>query len=354
MYKSPLHETSKKYGTDFWNDSCSIPELEYAIEYGGVGATTNPVIVKNVVESEFDKYQPILQKMVKENPKSTEDDIAWKLIEYTAIEGAKLLEPIFHEHKGQKGRISIQTNTKYFNSPHKMADQAKHFSELAPNMQVKMPVTEAGVYAIEEATYRGVSVNATVSFSVSQAIAVAEAVERGLSRREREGLPTDTMHPVCTIMVGRIGDWMEVAAENQGVSLSEEAIGYAGIAVMKRAYKIFKERNYRTSLLAAAYRNEHQWLEFVGGDLELTIPHKWIKKFNEGNYEVEHRIDKPVKEEIISELSKVDDFNKVYEVEGMKQEEFLHFGATQKTLKQFFQGYDDLVKIVRKEQLELY
>ena len=44
---------------------------------------------------------------------------------------------------------------------------------------------------MEEATYRGVSVNATVSFSVAQALAAAEAVERGLRRREAEGLPVD-------------------------------------------------------------------------------------------------------------------------------------------------------------------
>ena len=39
-----------------------------------------------------------------------------------------------------------------------------YFSTLAPNMQVKAPVTRAGLAAIEEATYQGVSINATVSF----------------------------------------------------------------------------------------------------------------------------------------------------------------------------------------------
>ena len=62
-----------------------------------------------------------------------------------------------------------------------------HFDALAPNMIVKIPVTKAGIVAIEEATYRGVSINATVSFTVPQALAVAEAVERGLRRRESRG-----------------------------------------------------------------------------------------------------------------------------------------------------------------------
>jgi len=41
-YKSPLHEMAETMKTDFWNDSCSIEELTYALEYGAVGATTNP------------------------------------------------------------------------------------------------------------------------------------------------------------------------------------------------------------------------------------------------------------------------------------------------------------------------
>src|SRR5439155_4602374 len=44
-FKSPLHEMVSTTATDFWNDSCSIEELTYAIEHGAVGATSNPTIV---------------------------------------------------------------------------------------------------------------------------------------------------------------------------------------------------------------------------------------------------------------------------------------------------------------------
>jgi len=49
-----------------------------------------------------------------------------------------------------------------------------HFDGLAPNIQVKIPATATGIVAIEEATRRGVNINATVSFTLPQAIAVAE------------------------------------------------------------------------------------------------------------------------------------------------------------------------------------
>lgn len=349
-YKSSLHEMTQRFNTDFWNDSCSISELKYAIEYGAVGATTNPVIVKNVIKQEFDSYHDEIISIIKKNPHDTEDEIAWRIIEKTTVDGAEILKPIFDNSKGQKGRISIQTNTKFYQDYKSMTEQAIRFGELATNIQVKMPATKEGIQAMEEATYNGVSINATVSFSVSQAVAVAEAVERGLRRREAEGKDTSEMHPVCTIMVGRVGDWLKESAKTTGCNVTEEDAIYSGILVMKNAYKIFKERGYRTGLLVAAYRSASQWLEFIGGDLEMTIPHKWIKDFNENKYEITSRIDH-VDHDALNRLLEVDEFQKMYNVDGMQQEEFKHLGATQATLKQFFEGYDELIEIIRKEQL---
>jgi transaldolase len=101
--------------------------------------------------------------------------------------------------------------------------------------------------------------------------------------------------------------------------------------------------------LAAAYRNHHHWSEFIGGDVSLTIPHGWIKKFNASNITVENRIDKPVDPKIISQLSThLPDFNKAYQPEGLTQAEFETYGATCRTLLQFLAGYDELIGIIRK------
>jgi transaldolase len=348
-YKSPLHEMAETMSTDFWNDSCSIDELEYALEYGAVGATTNPVIVGNVLKQDTQRYEERIRELVSIMPEATEDDIAWKLNEEMAQTGAKMLRPIFDENKGQSGRISIQTNTKYYRNWGKLVDQALHFNTLAPNMHVKMPVTKAGIKAIEEATYHGVSINATVSFTVPQALAVGAAIERGLRRREDDGKDTTDMYPVCTIMVGRIDDWLKEVVKRDGIDVNEEYLDWAGVAIMKQAYHIYHERGYRTRLLAAAYRNDYQWTELMGGDIIMTMPHKWIKKFNESSVAVEPRMDKEVDPEIIETLSaKVPDFVKAYEPDGMMVEEFDSFGAVNTTLKQFLEGYDTLVAMIRE------
>ncbi len=340
-----LAEMTKKFKTQYWNDSCSIKELTYAIERGATGATTNPVIVKGVLEKELDRYRDYIQQLIQSNPTSSEDDISWMLIEKMAVDGAKILESIYDPKEGM-GRISIQTNTKYFNNTEKLVAQARYFSTLAPNMQVKMPATSSGIKAFEEATYQGVSINATVSFTATQALAVGEAVERGLARRCEEGLNNSEINPVCTIMVGRLDDWLRYAAERSNMSIDPCAFNYGGIACAKKAYQIFKDRGYKTKILAAAYRSHLHWSEFIGGDMILTIPYKYQWKFNGSDIEVKSRIDKEVSPYYLKELRKLPDFIKAYE--EMTVEEFDTYGAVNVTLEQFAAGYDDLVKIIRK------
>lgn len=341
-----LMEMTKKFPmTKYWNDSCSVKELKYAIERGAVGATTNPVIVKGVLDKELDSYRSYIEGLVKDNPVASEDDIAWMVIEKMAVDGAEMLEPFFNPATGD-GRISIQTNTKYFNSAEKLTEQGVYFSTLAPNMQVKAPATSAGIKAYEEMTYQGVSINATVSFTATQAIAVGEAVERGLKRRDAEGLDNSGINPVCTIMVGRLDDWLRESAEKLGICIDPCAIHYAGIACVKKAYQVYKERGFRTKMLSAAYRTSLQWLEFVGGDMIMTIPYKNQVLFNGADYELKSRIDDEVDPFFLTELRKHPDFVKAYD--GMTVEEFDTFGPVNKTLNQFAEGYEDLVRIIRK------
>ncbi len=169
-------------------------------------------------------------------------------------------------------------------------------------MNVKIPVTHAGIKAIEAATYQGVSVNATVSFTVPQMIAVAEAVERGLQRRDAEGLDTAHMAPVCTMMIGRLDDWMQVLVKRDEIDIDPACATWAGIAAFKKAYGIFQERGYRTRALAAAYRHLGHWSELIGGDVVLTMPYEWAVKANGSDIPVVERMQNPVDPQIVDEL----------------------------------------------------
>jgi transaldolase len=352
-FKSVLHEMTQTTPTVLWNDSCSIEELTWSIGHGAIGATCNPVIVGTVLKQEWDQWKERIPQIIRQSPSCTEDEIAWKLIEEMSIKAATLLKPAFDREKGKNGRLSIQTDPRLYRDPARLLAQSIRFNNLAPNMIVKIPVTKAGLEAIEEATFKGVSINATVSFTLPQAIAVAEAVERGLVRREKKGLDISTMGPVCTIMLGRLDDWLKVVADKENLITNPGVLDWAGVAVMKKAYGIYRERGYRLRLLSAAFRNHLQWSEFIGGDMVVSPPAKWQKRFINSGITVENRIEKPVDPKIIAELeAKFPDFRKAYYEEGMKPEEFDEFGATIRTLRQFCQATTDLIQVIRDQMLK--
>jgi len=348
QYRGPLHEMTATTPTCLWTDTAGFEELQDSIGFGAVGATCNPVIALGVLKKEMAYWKPRIAEMAAQFPTATEDQLGWKLVEAMSIRAAGLLHPIFERAKGRNGRLSIQTDPRFFRDPKQLAEQAVYFSKLAPNMIVKIPVTSAGIPAIEEATYRGVSINATVSFTLPQCVAVAEAVERGLKRREKEGLPIDTMGPVCTIMVGRLDDWMKVVAEKEGLSLDPGHLEWAGVAVFKKTYKLYKQRGYRIRLLSAAYRNHMHWSEFIGGDVVVSPPYPFEVRFNKSDISAKPRMDTPVDERILATLEKIADFRRSNTDGGMTVQDFDTFGPTRRTLRQFLTANTDLQALVRE------
>jgi len=347
-WKSPLFEMTQTTPTVLWNDSAAIDELSYSIEHGGVGATCNPVIVLDVLKKAMDVWKPEIARMVADHPTASEDQIAWQLVDLLSIKAAELLLPAFRASKGRNGRLSVQTDPRFWRDPAALADQAEHFNGLAPNMIVKIPATAAGVEAMEEATYRGVSINATVSFTLPQALAVAEAVERGLKRREREGKPIAEMGPVCTIMVGRLDDWVKASADKAGILLEPGVGDWAGVAVFKKAYRLYQERGYRLRLLSAAFRNYLHWSEFIGGDVVISPPCGWQKRINASAITVENRIGRPMESRLLEPLMALPEFRRAYAEDGLSPAEFASYGATARTLRQFLAAGADLNALVRE------
>jgi transaldolase len=344
---SPLRTMTETTPTALWNDSSTLSELTTAIGWGAVGATCNPVIALAAIRSDLPRWQARIAELATDRPTATESQIGWQVVEEVSVEAAKYLEPAFDEHDGRNGRLSMQTDPRLHRDATALVDQAEHFASLAPNIIVKIPATQVGLVAIEEATYRGVSINVTVSFTVPQAVEAAAAIQRGLDRRTAENKETASMGPVVTIMVGRLDDWMKVVVERDGIDIDREHLEWAGIAAFKKAYQVFLERGFQARLLAAAYRNQLQWTELVGGDIVLSPPFAWQEKFQASGHDPVSRIDEPVDPSVVDALLTIPDFVRAYEVDGMTHAEFDDFGATRTTLRQFLEADEALDQIVR-------
>lgn len=345
---TPLGTMADRGPSVLWNDSSDPKELAESISFGAVGATCNPVIALAAIRADLPRWSARIKELAVEMPEASESEIGWKVVEEVSLDAAKLLEPAFEKYQGINGRLSMQTDPRLMRSAKKLADQAEHFSSLAKNIIVKIPATKTGTEAIEDATYRGVSINVTVSFTVAQAVATGEAIERGLKRREAEGLDISTMGPVVTIMVGRTDDWMKESYNRGKLVFDPGYLEWAGVAVFKKAYAEFEARGLRSRLLSAAFRNSMHWSEFVGGNVVISPPFGWQKRIQASELMGEDRMHIAVDPVIIDTMyAQMPEFRKAYDVDGMTPEEFQSFGATAKTLRQFLGADEELDHIVR-------
>ena len=303
----------------------------------------------SVLTKEFEAWKGRLRQLVAENPTATEDVIAWKLIEEMGLRGAEMLLPVFERERRLKGRLSMQTNpVNYMDSP--TCGQAVHFDGLAPNIQVKIPATAAGIVAIEEVTRRGVNINATVSFTLPQAIAVAEAVERGLDRRAKEGHDV-RMRPVCTLMVGRLDDWLKVVAKREGVTITPAISTGAASPSSRRP----TASSRRAAIAPAARRGLSPPYALVGADRRrrrADDPLRVAGAVQQVRYRGQIAHQHPVDPAIVDELyRKFAEFRRAYDEDGLSIPEFDRYGATVRTLRSFIEAYRELTAVVRDAML---
>lgn len=112
----------------------------------------------------------------------------------------------------------------------------------APNIAVKLPMTAAGLRALEVCSSMGITVAATVSFTVPQVIEVAESHRRGV--QEADKARTAAGKCFAVIMVGRLDDYLRSCCEDSELAIGEEDIRMAELAVTKRARLLYEQRGY--------------------------------------------------------------------------------------------------------------
>jgi transaldolase len=176
---------------------------------------------------------------------------------------------------------------------------------------------------------------------VPQVIAIAERYRKGLHRAESTGTQPGKCFSV--IMIGRLDDYIRDVALDNRADLKEEEIIQAGLAVTKRAYKIYQQERYEATLLVAALRGVYHMSELVGADIVMSIAPKYQNLLLSEDVPRAERIEKEIPKQAIDKLMELPEFVKSYEPSGMKPQDFITYGATQKTLSQFYEvGWSSL------------
>jgi transaldolase len=241
--------------------------------------------------------------------------------------------PEFEKSKGERGYVCAQVNPVHQGDRDVMLPMARRLHQWAPNIAVKLPATAAGLDVLEDCAAEGITTALTVSFTVPQTVAIGERHQAGIKRAKAKGIKPGRCYAV--IMIGRLDDYLRDVVHDNNAGIAEADIQMAGVAVTKRSYSIYKERGYTAELLVAALRGDHHMTELAGADLIMSIHPKSQGSLVAKGLPEEERIDVPVPAGVIDRLNKLPEFVRAFEPDGMKPEEFIGYGATQRTLTQF-------------------
>ncbi len=322
---------AKETRTTWWHDSADPKELQIGLERGATGVTTNPVLANTALKANRELWAEEINKVLSKNLPAAQK--AEALLRVAVVKTAERMLPLFRASRGKLGYVCAQVNPLLVGDREGMLAMAKRLSAWAPNICVKLPASSAGIDVIEQCAAEGISTNATVSFTLSQLLAVGEKAHAGAIRaRFRHISPAKNF---ATMMIGRLDDYLREIAQDNQVVLLERDMQQAGLAVVKRAYRTYKERGYETNLLVAALRGTNHLTELVGGDLVLSVHPAIQEKVLANKLPHESGIDNPVSDEVIQRLSTVHEFVRAYEPDGLTPPEFVAYGVTQRTVSQF-------------------
>jgi transaldolase len=228
-------------GTSIWLDQLSrglieSGELARMVEQESLqGVTSNPAIFEKSILGSAD-YDADLKRLADEGKSAREIYRAIALHDVRAA--ADVLRPVYDRTGGVDGYVSWEVAPRLAHDTEGTLEQAHMYWELVdrPNLMVKIPATEAGVPAIEQAIFDGLNINVTLLFKVGQYERVMEAYIRGMERRMEAGRPLDR-HSVASFFVSRVDSEVDKRLSAAG---NTELQGRAGLANARDAYQAFQ------------------------------------------------------------------------------------------------------------------
>lgn len=324
-----LQWLSSETASVYWHDSAIVEELDAAIANGAVGMTTNPFLIASTLKAQPDFWRGVLPGV----PSNVQGDARaeeW-IAQVTGWLANNKLAPLCGRGK-YAGYVCAQTNPCRPGDMEGMIATARHYASMAENIVVKFPATRGGLEAIEACAAEGLNVAATVSFTVPQVIAMAEAYQRGRERAVASGIQPGI--GIAVLMVGRLDDYLRDVMNDTRARATEDDVIWAGTAAIKRACGIFRDRGYDCALMPAGCRGGYHIAELAGGPFVMSIAPA-IAKSLENNTDFTEKASRPVDPAIIDRLSDMPEFIKAYEPDGMTVNEFITFGSCNRTLDQF-------------------
>ena len=370
IYQSWKDETLSKDpdpATSGWRQQLvrlfDIDTIQAEGRMGFRGVTTNPPLCLQAIKLAPDVWAARIREIAREHPGDDVEAVYWRLYLELVRKGAEMIHPVFKASGGRYGLVSGQVDPRWVRDGRRMLEQGLEIAAQGENVMVKIPGSKEGYEVIEELTARGISTNNTTSFTVPQYLRCMAAVSAGLLRASASGADVSRWRSVITHMsarLGELGDW-RTEAKARGIPLSLAEIRDGEEAVLKRAYHWGKANHHPSKMLQCSMRIEtddrtgqtvsRHLADFAGSDMVYTCPPGFIAGLMAAQDKLEpfdaKAIDREPRQDSIEKLLKLPSFRAAYEFEGMRPDEFAHFGAFKATETEFAAATRQTVDFVR-------
>ncbi len=221
-------------GTKLYLDSIDPDLVKINLDWGAVGATSNPIIIAGLVDSgKFDEKIAVLSR-----GGSDDETIAWQLTDQLVREAQDAFMPVWERTGGDAGWVSFELDPLIedpeLNMPHDQ--RVKRYIELGlqwsaghKNRMNKIPATAAGLDAVESLAAAGVTLNVTLTFTMQQYETARDRVWAGAQRHG----DLSKFKSVYSIFVSRVDQYTAKHAP----TLSSAAQGLVGIVNAKQIWQ---------------------------------------------------------------------------------------------------------------------
>ena len=325
------------------------------------GVTTNPPLSLQAIKLAPEVWAARIREIARQDPSLDVEGVYWKLYLELVRKGAETILPVYKASGGKYGMISGQVDPRFVRDGRLMLEQGLQIRGQGENVMVKIPGSKEGYEVIEELTARGISTNNTTSFTVPQYLRCMAAVSAGLLRAKAAKVDLSRWRSVITHMsarLGELGDW-RTEAKARGIELKMSEIRDGEEAVLKRAYHFGKENHHPSKMLQCSMRIEEcdrtgktvsrHLSDFAGSDMVYTCPPGFIAGLMTAGLEPfdARAIDREPNPASIDKLMKLPSFRQAYEFDGMRPDEFVHYGAFKATETEFAAATRQTVDFVR-------
>jgi transaldolase len=246
MTQNPNLAAVSAAGVSVWLDDLSRDRLtsgnllELINTKSVVGVTTNPSIFQAAL-SQGHAYDAQVAELAE---RGTDVDATIRAVTTDDVRQAcDVLKPQWDASDGVDGRVSIEVDPRLAHDADKTIQQAIDLWKIVdrPNLFIKIPAMEDGLSAITAVIGQGISVNATLIFSVERHRLVMDAYLAGLEIAKAAGHDLSTIHSVASFFVSRVDTEIDKRLAGIGTKEALALRGQAGVANARLAYAAYQE-----------------------------------------------------------------------------------------------------------------